>query len=215
MPCGADGSVRGVGIPSASLGAGSSTPRTDSLCESVGCAQDDNPSKRPPLGLKPVDFLGALRGAEAPLFHGGASRRGQGGRRGLNGLLKNSDAPAQRLKALLKTQRFTVCLKAYPDTNRALFSKLKNPNFFRRPFIAALEALRLPESTTQNQPPKVNHPKSTTQNQPRKISGGWPLGKRLSIGRNYTIGVMWWKAKGKIVCATACKVVQFLVCCMI
>jgi len=73
MPCRADGAVRGVGIPSASLGAGSSTPRTDSLCESVGCALDDNPLSDP-RGLKPVNFLSALRGAEAPLFHGAAMR---------------------------------------------------------------------------------------------------------------------------------------------
>jgi hypothetical protein len=74
MPCRADGSVRGVGIPSASLGAGSSTPRNDSLCESVGYAQDDNL-----VGLKPGSLFKELNAAlkrrsstvpPTPLFHG-------------------------------------------------------------------------------------------------------------------------------------------------
>jgi hypothetical protein len=59
MPCGADGSVRGVGIPSTSLGAGSSTPRTDSLCESVGCALDDI-LQRDPTGAEARWFSGCF-----------------------------------------------------------------------------------------------------------------------------------------------------------
>jgi hypothetical protein len=63
-----------------------STPRTDSLCESVCCAQDDRGRA---AGLKPGSsnpslYRGAealrhpkstLRGAEAPLFHGAARLR--------------------------------------------------------------------------------------------------------------------------------------------
>ncbi len=64
----------GVGIPSASLGAGSSTPPTDSRCESVGCTLDDNL-----VGLKPGSLFKELNAAlkrrsstvpPTPLFHG-------------------------------------------------------------------------------------------------------------------------------------------------
>jgi hypothetical protein len=129
MPCRADGSVRGVGILRLRSGRALRLREPLRLANRLAALRMTI-RQRDPAGAEARWFSGALRGAEAPLFHGYAGGRGQG--RGAKQSAEKLGSTDAAPEGATENAAFAVCLKAYPDTNHEFFNKLFRPRQWLR-----------------------------------------------------------------------------------